>query len=207
MSNIKSLINSEIYNNIQALYQQTKPGQEFELIINNIDNKYFGQEKHIQLLKYFKYKQTQLKSSIVITDMLDINYQASATDVYRITLVGDAINDYIKKLDLWKAHVIFKSLVRIAKEKKDVKLMKKIRNKDNTHIVEDFNIKFNTENKRKYLLKFFSYNRTPARDFIIQYLINNNLIEKNNISYSINRIDYSQQIRTDILKKGQYNLE
>ena len=54
MSNIKALIDTETYNNIQALYQQTKPGQEFELIINNINNKYFGQEKYIQLLKYFK---------------------------------------------------------------------------------------------------------------------------------------------------------
>jgi hypothetical protein len=37
--------------------------------------------------------------------------------------------------------------------------------------------------KRKYLLKFFSYNRTPHRDYVIDFLLKNNLTEGNNISF------------------------
>jgi len=59
-----------------------------------------------------------------------------------------------------------------------------IKNKLNSFITDkDFHINLNIEKKREYLIKFFSYNRTPARDYIIQYLINNNLIEANNISF------------------------
>ena len=151
MSNIKALIDTETYNNIQSLYQQTKPGQEFELIINNINNKYFGQQKYIQILKYFKYKANQLKSQISIVDTLDINYKATDVDIYRIILVGDTINEYIKKLDLWKAHVIFKTLVNlVSKEKKNnILLMKKVKTKENTIDIPELfqKIRLSDENK------------------------------------------------------------
>jgi hypothetical protein len=38
-------------------------------------------------------------------------------------------------------------------------------------------------NKRKYLLKFFSYNRSPHRDYVFDFLIKNKLIEGNNVSF------------------------
>ena len=157
MSNIKGLIDTETYNNIQALYQQTKPGQEFELIINNINNKYFGQEKYIQLLKYFKYKANQLKTQISIVDSLDINYKASDIDVYRIVLVGDTINDYIKKLDLWKSHVIFKTLVNlVSKDKKNnILLMKKVKSKENTIDVPELFQKIRLADESKFTKEDF----------------------------------------------------
>lgn len=37
--------------------------------------------------------------------------------------------------------------------------------------------------KREYLLKFFSYNRTPQRDYVVDFLLKNNLIDGNNISF------------------------
>jgi hypothetical protein len=37
--------------------------------------------------------------------------------------------------------------------------------------------------KRKYLLKFFSYNRSPHRDYVFDFLIKNKLIEGNNLSF------------------------
>lgn len=37
--------------------------------------------------------------------------------------------------------------------------------------------------KRKFLLKFFSYNRNPQRDYVFDFLIKNKLIEGNNLSF------------------------
>lgn len=41
----------------------------------------------------------------------------------------------------------------------------------------------NTKDKRKYLLKAFSFNRSPHRDYIMDTLLKRNLVEGNNISF------------------------
>jgi hypothetical protein len=154
----KSLIGDELYKTIYELYMKVQKKEEFELIITNIDNKYFGQEKYIQLLKYFKYKSTQLKSNIVIKDTLDINYKANDSDIYRIVLVGESINDYIKKLDLWKAHVIFKTLVGFVKNKRkdNIQLIKKIKSKDNTIDISDLFEKVRLSYEHKFTTEDFN---------------------------------------------------
>jgi SAM-dependent methyltransferase len=137
-----STISKDDMKEILSLFNKTKKTDEFELIITNHDNKYFGQEKYIQLLKYLKHKSLQIKSEIKNTDVLDVVYSFDENTNYRASIYGiDVINKYISQLDLWKSHVIFKSLVRISKEKKDIKLLKKTRNKDNTHNIEDFNLR------------------------------------------------------------------
>ena len=58
--------------------------------------------------------------------------------------------------------------------------LKELKNKLNSFATdEDFNIKFNTENKRKYLLKFFSYLCDVDADYLCQHHVhkNNNLIQ------------------------------
>ena len=45
------------------------------------------------------------------------------------------------------------------------------------------NKKINFLKERKYLLKFFSYNRNPQRDYVFDFLIKNKLIEGNNLSF------------------------
>lgn len=136
---------------ISRLFSKTEKTDEFELIIINHDNKYFGQEKYIQLLKYLKHKSTSVKKSIKNIDILDVVYSYDENTNYRASINGvDKINKYISQLDLWKSHVIFKSLVRISKEKKDITLMKKIRDKDNTHTVEDFNMRFKLSKEQSF---------------------------------------------------------
>jgi SAM-dependent methyltransferase len=136
---------------ISRLFNKTEKTDEFELIIVNHDNKYFGQEKYIQLLKYLKHRSINMKSEIKNIDILDVVYSHDENTNYRASISGvDMINKYISQLDLWKSHVIFKSLVRISKEKKDIKLMKKIRNKDNTHNVEDFNMRFKLSKEQQF---------------------------------------------------------
>ncbi len=141
-SYIKDLIGNDIYKNILDLYSSTKKGNEFEINFVNPENKYIGQEKYIQLLKYIKHKSKQLNTQSTTTDMLDITYSPNPETAYRVTLNGsDTINQYIQKLDLWKSHVIFKSLVRIAHKKKstDIVLMKKLRTKENIIDIIDLN--------------------------------------------------------------------
>ena len=141
-SYIKELIGSDIYKNIFSLYEQTRKGNEFEIIFVNSENKYIGQEKYIQLLKYLKHKSLILKSECTTLDSLDITFSPTPEVSYRVSLNGsNIINKYIQKLDLWKSHVIFKSLVKIAKQKKteDIVLMKKIKSKDNIIDLVDLN--------------------------------------------------------------------
>jgi SAM-dependent methyltransferase len=139
-SYFKDLVGTELYNKISSLYEQTKKGNEFEINIVNRNNEYFGQEKYIQILKYMKHKGNILKSKCTTLDSLDITYTMSSDVSFRVSLNGsDIINKYIQKLDLWKSHVIFKSLVKIAKQRKsdEIVLMKKIKTKDNLIDVPD----------------------------------------------------------------------
>jgi hypothetical protein len=141
-SYIKELIGNDIYKNIFSLYEHTKKGNEFEIIFANSENKYIGQEKYIQLLKYLKHKSLILKSECTTLDSLDITFSPTPDVAYRVSLnSSDIINKYIQKLDLWKSHVIFKSLVKIAKQKKteDIVLMKKLKTKDNMIDLIDLN--------------------------------------------------------------------
>jgi hypothetical protein len=157
---------------ISRLISKTEKTDEFELIITNHDNKYFGQEKYIQLLKYLKHRSLSTKTEIKNIDILDVVYSHDENTNYRASITGvDKINKYISQLDLWKSHVIFKSLVRISKEKKDIKLMKKIRNKDNTHNVEDFNMRFKLSQEQDYtnedykICENISYESIPKISF------------------------------------------
>jgi hypothetical protein len=149
-SYIKDLIGTNDYKKISDLYASAKKHNEFEIIFVNHENKYIGQEKYIQLLKYIKHKSTILKNPSTTIDSLDINYSPNPEVTYRVTLIGsEIINKYIQKLDLWKSHVIFKSLVKIAQNKKspDIVLMKKLKDKENIIDITELNerVKLSTE--------------------------------------------------------------
>jgi hypothetical protein len=49
--------------------------------------------------------------------------------------------------------------------------------------INERNFKNNTTDKRKYLLKAFSFNRSPHRDYIMDVLLKRNLVDGNNISF------------------------
>jgi hypothetical protein len=139
-SYIKELVGNELFDKIHSLYEKTKKNNEFEIIFSNRDNKYFGQEKYIQILKYMKHKSNIIKSKPNTFDTLDITFTYSPDISYRISIYGqDVINKYIHRLDLWKSHVIFKSLVKIAMYKKspDIVLMKKLKDKENIIDISD----------------------------------------------------------------------
>ena len=168
---MSSISNNDLIE-ITRLFHKTEKTDEFELIITNRDNKYFGQEKYIQLLKYLRHRSVQTKSEIKSMDMLDVVYSHDENIKYRASITGiDKINKYISQLDLWKSHVIFKSLVRISKEKKDIKLLKKIRDKDNICDVLDFNMRFKLSKEQEFKKEDFdiceniNYEKIPNISF------------------------------------------
>ena len=150
-NNIKRIFGDSKYNDIVKLYKDTKVGQEFEFIFSNIEGRYITQEKYIQILKYLQTRKKISKlNSIGPIEILDINYSKSKEITYRATIEDhENINSYLKKLDLWKSHVIFKTLINMSKTNSNVKSLKKIKGKDNTIDVLDINtrVRLSDENK------------------------------------------------------------
>jgi hypothetical protein len=135
-NNIKNLLDKNLILDIEKLYKKSDPDKEFEFIFSNKDGKYITQEKYIKLLKFLQMRKKIGKlNSIGPLEILDINYTPTKELTYRVTLEGsNIINEYLKKVDLWKSHVIFKTFVQMAIDKKDpnIKVMKKTKEKDNT---------------------------------------------------------------------------
>ncbi len=143
-STIINLIDKVTYNSVESLYKKTDINTEFEFIFTNKDGKYINQQKYIQLLKFLQMRKKHSKlESVGPLEILDISYSPNKETTYRVTLEGEHINNYLKKVDLWKSHVIFKTFVNMASDKKDpnIKLMKKIKEKDNTIDILDLNMR------------------------------------------------------------------
>jgi hypothetical protein len=72
------------------------------------------------------------------------------------------------------------------------------------HLQESINqrdFKINTTDKRKYLLKAFSFNRSPHRDYVMDVLLKRNLVVGNNISFHNYPFDVeNEKITYDKLK-------
>jgi hypothetical protein len=143
-SNIINLIEKDVYNSIESMFKKTDINGEFEFIFSNKDGKYITQEKYIKLLKYLQVRKKSSKlDSIGPIEILDINYTPDRETTYRVTIEGENINNYLKKVDIWKSHVIFKTFVNMASEKddKNITIMKKIKNKENTIDLNDLNMR------------------------------------------------------------------
>lgn len=143
-SNIVNLFEKNIYNSIDNLFKKTNVNGEFEFIFSNKDGKYITQEKYIKLLKYLQIRKKSSKlDSIGPIEILDINFTPDKETTYRVTIEGNNINEYLKKVDLWKTHVIFKTFVNMSIEKgdKNITVLKKAKDKDNTIDIFDLNMR------------------------------------------------------------------
>jgi SAM-dependent methyltransferase len=144
-NNIKNLINKDLIQSVEKLYKTTEPTNEFEFIFSNKDGRYITQEKYIKLLKFLQMRKKLAKlNSIGPIEILDVNYSPEKETTYRTTIEGsNLINEYLKKVDLWKSHVIFKTFVQMAVDKKDtnIKVMKKTKEKDNTIDLNNINMR------------------------------------------------------------------
>jgi SAM-dependent methyltransferase len=137
---MKKLIDKDSYDNIIKLFNSSSNKTEFELIFKNISGNLFSQEKYIYLLKYLKLTSVHHKRiSEGPTDILDIIYKplGKSDDVYRISIYDNInINKYLKKLDLWKNHVIFSSLAKLINDTKDDKVFILRKNKSNKNQID-----------------------------------------------------------------------
>lgn len=139
---LKSLMGDEVYNNVNKLYEKTKPNNEFEFIFSSKKGKYLTQDKYINILKYLKIRRDREKlESLGPVDTLDIIYDSDVS--YRVTLEGtENLNTYMKKLNMWNSHVIFSNLVKMYTEKKTgISLMKKIKESDNTIDIDELDMR------------------------------------------------------------------
>jgi hypothetical protein len=115
---------------ISRLFSKTEKTDEFELIITNHDNKYFGQEKYIQLLKYLKHRSLSTKTEIKNIDILDVVYSHDENTNYRASITGvDKINKYISQLDLFSTESFY-TRVTSENESKFLKRLKSVINKN-----------------------------------------------------------------------------
>lgn len=152
-SNIINLIDKNLYNSIENLFKKTSINGEFEFIFSNKDGKYITQEKYIKLLKYLQIKKSSSKlTSIEPIEILDINFTPNKETTYRVTLEGKNINEYLKKVDLWKSHVIFKTFVNMAYQKEDtnITIMKKTKEIGNTIDIFDLNMRVRLSDETKF---------------------------------------------------------
>ena len=142
MNDIEKLVNKSLYSEINKLYENTTENSEYEFIFSN---RIIGQEKYINLLKFLNIKKVRdkLRSEGPI-DSLDLNYADDKENTYRITIYGsENINQTIRKLDIGKNHVIFSTLIKLFQEKKlkDIEVMKKSKESDNTIDIDDLNMR------------------------------------------------------------------
>lgn len=142
---IRSII-GEGYGELHTLFKETKKDSEYEFIFFSKRGRYLSQERYINLLKYMNVRKTNQKLEVVgPIDTLDIIYTDPLTNTsYRASIEGkDTINQYMKKVELWRNHVIFSTFVNLASEKKDknITIMKKIKDIDKTIDVDELDFR------------------------------------------------------------------
>lgn len=141
---LKDQLDENIMKDINSLYKKIDDESEFEFMFFNYkkDQNRMGLESFLKILEYLSYKSKAQKLDLVKTIELDINYMKKTGEVFRITLQGvDTINKYIKMLGNRKNHVIFSVLVGYSQNVDNVKLMKKIKDKENIINIDDYDIR------------------------------------------------------------------
>lgn len=135
----------EAINNVINLFTKVKSGDEFEFIFFSKKGRYLPQEKYIELLNYFAIKAFKNPKLTLVkpSDMLDITYQQDMETNFRVTIdTTDKINSLMKKLNLLKNHVIFRTLVDLWKKKETgLNLIKKEKKVDSLVDVDDFDFR------------------------------------------------------------------
>lgn len=139
------LLPKNIKKNISDLYNSLIPDDEFEFIFyaQKKDSPKMGFEKFKQILEFVTYKNKHQKLDIENITILDVVYTPKNNEeIYRITISGlESINKYLEMLHVRKNHVIFSVLIDLIEKDKNIKVIKKIKSKDNTVEIDDFGMR------------------------------------------------------------------
>lgn len=144
---ILSYIDKKTSSDLRKLFEKTGTNDEFELIFFGKKGSFLQQEKYIKLLKYLsKYSEIVKLQFVEPVDILDITYNLDKDTSVRCTVEGrDNINKIMKKLNILKNHVIFKTLVDLyfnSKTKPEgTSFMKKEKENSNVIEVDDFDFR------------------------------------------------------------------
>lgn len=183
MSTFNEQLDSNIIKQIEELYKKIDKNSEFEFMFFNYkkDINRMGLDNFLKILEYlnFKAKKNNRKNENIV--QLDINY-SKQSETYRITIDGlESINKYIKMLHMRKNHVIFSVLVGLAEKDKNIKLMKKIKDRENIIDINDFDVRvrLSEENEmdKKEISELKKLNEKERSNIIFRY--------KQRISYNI----------------------
>lgn len=143
------MFSSSEKDSITKLAKKAGKNDEFEIMFNNFTNNNKMTTVNFQnIVRYFKQKSVDEKLKITNDISLDITYRHNDTDTYRISILGeDKINDSINLVFNRKNHVVFKML--LAKLDDKIKIIKKVKNKENIVDSLDYDIRFRMSQELK----------------------------------------------------------
>lgn len=199
---------------IEKLYKKITPTSEFEFMFFKNDVMY--SEYFIKILKYLSAKSRRDKLPIQNIVTLDINYTASKTSTYRVTVNTEkSINNVIKLLHNRNNHVIFSTLVKLKETDDTITLMKKTKNMDNILVIDEFDMKLRlaeeTELTKKEIDELKNIKDSEQSKIIFRYKQRASLqIEKTkdaHVSIDLTNIKQSKNINTLKRSISGYELE
>lgn len=184
-------IGKELTEKLNDLFDNIKKNDEFEFMFFGRKGKYLSQEKYIQLLKFLtKRAEKNGNKSLPPDDTLDIVFQPNMETNIRCTLHGTTkINTLMKKVSMWKNHVVLKTLTSMWKKKEEgISLMKKEKNAEQVVDIDELDL-------RARLSKESDLSKDEINDLI-------SLDETN-----MNKIKYRYKQRTSFYVDGDEDTE
>jgi len=130
--------------NIKTLFSKITQDTEFEVMFYNYksDNK-LSIIKFYNLLNYIKYRSESENLELVLEKTLDISYNYSPNNVYRISINGtDKINEILNLMHQYPNNVIMGNIITNYYDTEDFVFLNKIRDNKNIYDVDEYDIRF-----------------------------------------------------------------
>lgn len=175
IGSFKEQLDKNTIDKINSLYEKISLESEFEFMFFNYkqDKNRMGLENFLKILEYLTYSSNKNKIKLETINSLDIGYNTSS-GTYRITInTIDSINKYIKMLYMRKNHVIFSILANLYDKDDKIKLIKKIKDKENIIDINDFDIRVRLSEEtivsKQELTNLVKLDETTRNDIIFRY--------------------------------------